>query len=70
MIALSDLICNYIVFIKRFLREKYVSLRILQISMAVTGSGSVGKCGRLSQPRWLVKTLSYSCTYLLTYLRI
>jgi len=37
-------------------------------SMAVTGSCSIGKCGRLSQPSWLLVPTIYSLTYLLTYL--
>ena len=36
--------------------------------LTVTGGGSVGTCKRLSQPSWLLGTLYYSYTYLLTYL--
>ena len=34
--------------------------------MAVTGGSSIGKCGRLRQPGWLLVCTSYA--YLLTYL--
>ena len=36
--------------------------------LSVTGGSSVGKCDRLSQSSWLQGTLSYSYTYLLTYI--
>jgi len=34
--------------------------------LAVTGGGTVGECGRLSQLSWLLGALWYSYTYLLT----
>jgi len=40
---------------------------VLPQALAVTGGGSIDKCGRLSQPSWLLvhtRIKSYLCTYL------
>ena len=52
---------------------RFLSCNLTVRCLAVTGGGSVGGCGRLSQPSWLfgaLYTMLYSLTKLRTYLAV